>query len=336
MSENKEFLSKYALIMIAAIWITTFIVGILFYFLGYNDIFYVEDSAVLALFKAISFTGEAIFFILLLAIFYFVYDKQFAKNLASSLLLSIYINQFVKSICKDPRPLTNLNPEEKYLVTEPSYGFPSGHSQNAVAFWGYLAYKFKDKAKPSFLIPIILSAWIFLIAISRIIIGVHDVQDIVGGLLIGIILLIGFIYIQPKVSEKIKPLGLIIKIILTIVITVALFLIGTLLFPNAGLGVAIGAPFYGDEGGFAQAAGALLGLTLGYLLENEYVKYNPSTINNKQKIINLVIGIVILLVCYFAFDMIIQGNVIMRFIRYAVLAFIVTLIIPLIFTKINK
>ena len=336
MSKREDFLSRNALIMIVAIWIITFIVGLLLLLLGYNEEFYVDNSAVQTFFGIISFTGEAIFFIILLAIFYFVYDKKFAKDLASSLLLSIYINQLAKSIVQDPRPIKNIDLSKDYGLKEPSYGFPSGHSQNAVSVWGYMAYEFKDKAKPSYLIPTILSALIFLIAISRVILGVHDLQDIVGGLLIGMIFLVGFIYLQPKVSEKIKPLGLTVKIILTSVITVALFLIGTLMYPNAGLGLATGTPPYGDEGGFAQVGGALLGLTLGYLLEEEYINYEPSELSGKQKVINLIIGMVILLVCYFGLDLILQGTVLMRFIRYAVLSFMVAFVVPLIFTIINK
>ena len=336
MSERKEFLAKNALIMIAAIWIVTFIVGVILLLLDFNDKFYVDNSAVQGFFEVITFTGEAIFFIILIAIFYFVYDKKFAKDLASSLLLSVYVNEFVKDIFKDPRPYTNIDLTEEYGFVETGYGFPSGHTQNAVAVWGYMGYKFKDKAKPSYLIPTILSALIFLIAISRMILGVHDLQDVIGGLLIGIVFLLGFIYLQPKVSEKIVKFSLPIKMIMTVIVTILLFILGTLLFPEAGLGIVPGAAPYQDEGGFAQASGALLGLTLGYLLENEYVKYEPSELNTKTKLINLIIGIVILLVCYFGLDFVLAGNVVMRFIRYAVLSFIVALIVPLIFTKINK
>jgi membrane-associated phospholipid phosphatase len=340
MSEKRDFLSKNALIMITAIWITTFIIGLLMLVLGYNEEFYVDNSTVQVFFDIITFTGEPIFFIIIIAIFYFVYDKKFAKDLASSLLLSSYIFETAKEIVQDPRPITNADltdlENEFYPYVEPGYGFPSGHSQNAVAVWGYMAYEFKDKAKPSYLIPTILSVLMFLIAISRVIIGVHDLQDIIGGILIGIIFLTGFIYIQPKVSEKIEPLGLTIKIVLTIIITVALFLIGTIIFPKAGYGLAIGAQPYQDEGAFAQVGGALLGLTLGYLLEKEYVKYNPSDLNIKQKIINLAIGIVILLAIYIGLEFILKGNVIMRFVRYGILSFIVAFIVPLIFTKINK
>ncbi|MFW9899329.1 MAG: phosphatidic acid phosphatase, partial [Candidatus Thorarchaeota archaeon] len=75
---------------------------------------------------------------------------------------------------------------------------------------------------------------------------------------------------------------------------------------------------------------------VGYLLENEYVKYNPSELNKKQKIINLIIGIIILLVVYLGLDFIISGNVFLRFVRYAIISFILIFLVPIIFKKINR
>lgn len=334
MSEE-EILSKKALITIGIISVLVMIIGMILLGLGYNEAFYLNYTLIQAIFKAITYLGEAIVLILIIAIFYIAYDKKFAKNLAFSLLISAYINEFVKDIFQDPRPSTNADPEAEYGLVETSYGFPSGHTQTAVAVWGYLGYEFKNKPRP-LVIPILVSALIFLIAISRIIIGVHDLQDIIGGYAIGICLLFAFIYLEPIVAPKINKLNLIIKILLAIVISISLFAIGTLLFPTAGLGLIDNPPLYADEGGFAQVGGAMLGLSVGYLLENEYVKYNPSELNKKQKIINLIIGIIILLVVYLGLDLIISGNVFLRFVRYAIISFILIFLVPIIFKKINR
>ncbi len=338
MSENKEILSKNALIIIGITVISILIVGIVLLALGYNEAFYVESESLRTVFKLISFTGESIFFIVLIAIFYIAYDKKFAKNLALTLLFSAYLNEFLKEIFKDPRPTTNIDKAEDYGYVEPSYGFPSGHSQNAIAVWGYMGYEFKDKAKPSVLIPIIFSVLIFLIAISRIIIGVHDLQDIIGGLVIGIGFLLAFIYLEPRASEKFEPLSLAVKIILVIVVSVSLFVVGTVLFPTTGLGIVKNAPSYTDEGSFALVGGVILGLGVGYLLENEYIKYQPQDLELKQKVINLIIGLIILFVVYFAFEALkdVFNSVVYRYVRYALISFILTFVVPLVFKKINK
>jgi membrane-associated phospholipid phosphatase len=235
MSEE-EILSKKALITIGIISVLVMIIGMILLGLGYNEAFYLNYTLIQAIFKAITYLGEAIVLILIIAIFYIAYDKRFAKNLAFSLLISAYINEFVKDIFQDPRPSTNADPEAEYGLVETSYGFPSGHTQTAVAVWGYLGYEFRNKPRP-LVIPILVSVLIFLIAISRIIIGVHDLQDIIGGYAIGICFLFAFIYLEPIVAPKINKLNLMIKILLAIVISISLFAIGTLLFPTAGLGL---------------------------------------------------------------------------------------------------
>ncbi|MFX0186404.1 MAG: phosphatase PAP2 family protein [Candidatus Hodarchaeota archaeon] len=334
MSEE-EILSKKALITIGIISVLVMVIGMILLGLGYNEAFYLNYTLIQTIFKAITYLGEAIVLILIIAIFFFAYDKRFAKNLAFSLLFSAYINEFVKDIFQDPRPSTNADPEAEYGLVETSYGFPSGHTQTALAVWGYLGYEFKNKPKP-FVTPILVSLLIFLIAISRIIIGVHDLQDIIGGYAIGICLLVAFIYLEPIIAPKINKLNLIIKILLAVAISISLFAIGTLLFPTAGLGLVENPPLYPDEGSFAQVGGAMLGLSVGYLLENEYVKYNPSELNKKQKIINLIIGVIILLVVYLGLDLIISGNVFLRFVRYALISLILIFLVPIIFKKINR
>ncbi|MFX1392939.1 MAG: phosphatase PAP2 family protein [Promethearchaeota archaeon] len=334
MSEE-NILSRKALIMIGIISVVIVIIGIILIVLGYNEAFYLNYTLIQAFFKAITYLGEAIVLIIIIAIFYIMYDKKFAKSLAFGLLISAYIMEFMKETFQDPRPSTNVDPEAEYGFTEPSYGFPSGHTQNSVIVWGNIGYEFKDKPT-SFVVPIIISVLIFLIAISRMIIGVHDLQDVIGGFAIGMCLLIAFIYLEPIVAPKINKLNLLIKILIVIVISILLFVIGTLLFPAAGLGLVDNPPLYSDAGSFALVGGSMLGLSVGYLLENEYVKYNPSELNKKQKVINLIIGLIVILVAYLGLDLIISGNVILRFVRYATISFILTFFVPIIFKKINR
>ena len=123
----------------------------------------------------------------------------------------------IKDILKDPRPLTN------DIRLEKDYGFPSAHSQVSVAAYGYFAYRFKNtKFKNSSIIPILFSFIIFLVAISRVIIGVHDVQDVIGGLLIGIIFLLIVIYLEPIITDKVALLNIPTKILFSIIISITI------------------------------------------------------------------------------------------------------------------
>jgi len=337
MSEKKVFLSKRALLIIGITSLAILIIGIILYFTGFNEAFYGESSTVRAIFKVITYLGEPVTYIIIASIIYLAYSKSLAKRSVVILLFSQYLNQTLKGIFQDTRPPTNVGDE--YGFAEPKYGFPSGHTQNSFCFYEYLANEFKDeyKYKQVPIVPVILSGIIFLVAISRMIIGVHDLQDVVGGFLIGVGILLLYIYLEPFLSEQFNKLNLITKIILTVIVSLLLFLIGTLLFPNAGLGLVTSPPlFYRDAGAFAQVGGALLGFGLGYLLEQEYVKYDPSQLTNKKKLINIVIGIVILLVVFLPFEYLIKfDSVIYRFVRYAFATFILGYVVPLICTKIN-
>ena len=329
MSESEEILSKRALIVIGIISLSIFVIGMALLALGYNKAFYVENYIVQFIFIIVTDLGPSWLTLYLIAILYFIYDKRFAKNLYSLFLFSAHINSLIKDIFHDPRP-----PTERGL-SSPGYGFPSGHAQIALDYWGYIAYHFKDKLKHH-LIPVILSIIIFLVAISRIIIGVHDLQDIIGGLLIGIAILIAFLYLEPIFSEKINSFNVLTKIILAIVISILLYIIATLLFPEPQYGINV----------YALNGGALLGLFVGYILECEYIKYEPSELTNKQKVINLIIGIGILTVYnIFIIGLIwiamvnyffIGGIDIRLFVIAAISTFMITFLIPLLFTKINR
>jgi membrane-associated phospholipid phosphatase len=325
MTKSKEILSKRALIIIGIVSLITFFVGVILIFLGYNEAFYIENSLVQIIFGIITYSGNFFFLIVFIAIFSFSYDKRFANNFFFIYILSGYVNTLIKEIVQDPRPSTNISKSAQRGYASSGYGFPSGHAQVAVTNWGFTAYYFKDKLKP-YVIPVILSIFICLVAISRIIIGVHDLQDIIGGLLIGIGILILFLHLRPIITEKFNVLSLSIKIILAIIVPVLLFVLGTLFLPESGYSINI----------YAVLGGSLLGLSLGQVLEDEYIRYEPSELNLRQKIINLIIGLGILLFYLIFIYGLIIGTDFHEFLRNAIVSFIITLLMPLIFTKINR
>ncbi len=312
MSENNRILSYNALLIIefitVAIAFTCFALV-----LNYNEAFYVSDPLIYGVFSGITYLGDTLVYMLVLPIIYYAYDKKIGKRLAFCVLLSGYITESFKASFKDPRPPT---------TDEPSYGFPSGHSLSAAAYWGYIGYGLKDEVK-NYVVPIITSIIIFLVALSRVIIGIHDLQDIAGGLIMGIGFLLAFIHLEPTLTEKYNALNLTKRMSIAIIVPLLLFLIGTIVFLTEN---------------FALVGGFMLGASIGFVLEEERVKYEPSEVNNKAKIINLVLGIVILLVVYFlnSFLLDIVPNFIVEFILYAVLGFVISFVSPLIFTKIDK
>ena len=299
----------------------TFVVGLILYLAGlniwFNEIFY-DNTTVYLIFSLITELGSVRVFIFLIVIVWYAYDKKFARNLAFSLLGSYYVSETIKDICRDPRPYTNIRDSEP--VAE-GFGFPSGHSQNSIAAYGYIAYEAHVKKNKIFFW--IFTVLVYLIASSRVIIGVHDLQDVWGGLSFGFIWLILFIILEPKVSEKISSLSLIIKIILSVVIPIVLFVIAIYAFPVS-------------LGNYGLISGVLMGLALGYILETEKIKYDPRELSNKQRILNLVIGVVITLILYLGLSFAFPESQIMDLLQYLILSFVLVTLVPWIFTKINR
>lgn len=339
MSESNKNLSKKELITVSVIFVVVLVVGLILLGLGFNEAFYSSSSTIRSIFKAITYLGEPIVFIVMVAFFYLIYDKRFAKNLALSLLFTTYLNEFFKNIFMDPRPATNIDlgevsPENPAGLAWTSYGFPSGHTQNAIGTWGYIGYNFRKRLY----IVIILGIIIFLVAISRMIIGVHDLQDVIGGFSIGLVVLLLFMYLEPYGTKQFNALNLPIKLIVIVVASIVLFLLGIFLFPTSGTVLLPVPDAFNDSGQFSQVGGIFLGFGIAYVLENEYVKYEPSKLDLKWKIINLAIGMVILFVVYFGLEAIkgVFDSVFYRFARYAIIGFILGYVVPLLFVKLNK
>lgn len=131
--------------------------------------------------------------------------QHYGLPMTASALLSVSLYQVLKFIFQRPRPDVALQ-----LIDESGFSFPSGHTLASLVFWGmaillirtYAAvpyspyeeeYDFPHFTKKSVvnLITIILAVYIFLIAFSRIYVGVHYPTDIIAGWCLGICLLTG-------------------------------------------------------------------------------------------------------------------------------------------------
>ena len=93
-----------------------------------------------------------------------------------------------------------------------SYSFPSGHSLIATTYYGFLIYLLRrSKCKEEYKVigTTFLTTLIVLICLSRLILNVHYVTDVVGGVIFGLIILLVLIYFFEKTfkpKEKEKPL----------------------------------------------------------------------------------------------------------------------------------
>jgi membrane-associated phospholipid phosphatase len=172
--------------------------------------------------------GNQAFYLLLLAILYWCINSQVGLRLGLLLMISGGINYLFKISLVSPRPYW-YDARVLALSTEPTFGVPSGHAQQAVILWGMLA----ASARKSW-------AWwaaasmILLVSISRLYLGVHFPHDILLGWLIGIVLLIGFVSIEARIAGWFSNQKLWRQIVLAFIISIGL--IGAALGVRLSLG----------------------------------------------------------------------------------------------------
>lgn len=136
-----------------------------------------SDAATLV-FNVFTFAGYTPFFLVLLPLGYWLWDKALFTRLALLIGLVGLSNTFLKELFMDPRPALALAIDGR---VGDSFGFPSGHAQIAVAMWFYLAMAVNRTW--AWVAAAIIAAGV---CFSRIYLGVHDVEDVLGGALLGL------------------------------------------------------------------------------------------------------------------------------------------------------
>jgi membrane-associated phospholipid phosphatase len=202
-------------------------------------------------FKALTFLGNEIFFLISLPCVYWCLCKRTGARLSLLFLISAYINMVAKLMADMPRPFEYSDAVQQ-MVAASGGGFPSGHTQGAVVFWGYLACKFKNTLFRSIAGFLILG-----IPLSRVYLGVHFPIDIAGGYLLGSILLYAFIMSEKYFADLRQKIGF------------------AGMLAAAGCLPAIGAILVFEDKTAVSAMAALAGMGTGFLLEYRYLGFAP-------------------------------------------------------------
>lgn len=79
-------------------------------------------------------------------------------------------------------------PVYESLVTSDGFGFPSGHALKSTAVYGGAALVFTEVNDRKYLVS---AAIVVVVALSRIVLGVHYLVDVLAGILIGLVFLVG-------------------------------------------------------------------------------------------------------------------------------------------------
>lgn len=140
--------------------------------------------------KLVTQTGNAGAILLVLALagwFYWKQRKIDAISILGTFGGAVGINALLKLVFARPRP--HLFPP---LVVETDFSFPSGHVTAAVALYGFLAFLLWQNRH--YIRAALSAGWIFVIAISRIYLGVHYPSDTLAAMAFSSLWLIGVLY----------------------------------------------------------------------------------------------------------------------------------------------
>jgi membrane-associated phospholipid phosphatase len=193
-------------------------------------------------FKAFTFMGDQPFFMLLLPLVYWCVNRRIGARLTILFLFSAYLNTVAKVLAAQPRPY-QYDPRVLPLHKASGGGFPSGHTQNAVVVWGYLASHFRRRGPWT-----LAGCLMLLIPLSRLYLGVHFPIDLLGGYLLGAALLLLYLRLEPVVEAWLKKKGLAWQLGAGFLVPILM----VLLVPNNGkYGVITGATLMGMGVGFA-------------------------------------------------------------------------------------
>ena len=289
-------------------------------------------------FLTITIFGEIWLPTLVCAIVYWCIDYKSGIYLLSLEGFNRFFAHFLKMIACVYRPWvldSRIHPSELAVPFAKGYSFPSGHSSMSSSVFGGVAYLLRKNK----LLCISLICLVLLIGFSRLWLGVHTPQDVICGLLIGFVLVFA---LNPviKWAEKDSKRYMILLAIVDILVISALiytyffasyrmdYVSGTLLVDPQKLRYVTIVEF-----------GYALGLINGCYLCRSFCPFDPKDVSVKQRIIRGIIGsIILILLLKFVFGYIMMN--IIR-VRYALsitflMGIIITLIYPVIFTKLIK
>jgi membrane-associated phospholipid phosphatase len=287
----------------------------------------------------VSALGTEEFFLITLPAVYWCINKRLGRQLGYFFLASALINNILKNLLRLPRPFW-LAPGIQRAEAE-GFGVPSGHVQNVTTVVLILA-------------AYVRRSWfwflglfyIFLMALSRLYLGVHALQDIAVGFAVGLLIFGAFVIWQEFLYDRYSKqiLGRRLLLLVLIPTFLAAVYIGLFLLigpPDTDVAWAEYVPaaeLNGYEDIVSSLAG-LFGFGIGILLESSRIRFLV-TGPVWQRVARYVLGMGVALGIWAGLRAVFPADPLwlalpLRFLRYLLLLFWVTYFAPWVFVRVR-
>jgi len=230
--------------------------------------------------------GEETAFLVIALVLFWCVDKYVGYYTLSVGFVGTIANQFLKLLFRIPRPWVldgNFTILEQAREAATGYSFPSGHTQSAVGTFGSIAYATKEKWLRNLCIAIA-----FLVAFSRMYLGVHTPLDVV----VSVAIAAGLIFaLKPVVlNHNHKHMSILLAVMLLLSVG---FLCFVLMYPF---------PADIDPHNFQSGRknaftllGAFLGLIVVYIVDEKWLNFSTKAVWWAQ-ILKTFVGLCLVLV----------------------------------------
>lgn len=170
---------------------------------------YPEEYLDIAIF--ITDLGDVTAVMVLLSLLYWLVDREKSALIVSYAVIGISVILLLKAGFAMPRP-------EVEIVARgyDEYGFPSGHAFSAVIVYGGLLWVFEHHRNPPIAAGVI--GLIVAISLSRIVLGVHYLADIIAGAALGVGFLLAMEFVADRNPQRAFAVGAILPLP-TIIVT---------------------------------------------------------------------------------------------------------------------
>lgn len=261
--------------------------------------------------------GSEFFYIGILLIGYWTYNKRESIVATYVLLISVVSNYWLKYFIAHDRP-----PASYWAVgaDTPNYSTPSGHAQNSATLFGWFSLRIR---KWWMLVIGVVSTT--LIGLSRVYLGVHYLDDVLLGWSIGILTAILFFYFEKPAREYLSRFK-------SEYLLMVLFIIG---LGMTLIAASLPAP---PDDNFGALGGLTMGLAVGFIMEARFVDFTVEAPNGQKwrLVLRVVIGMVFVLGIMLGLESLLPTEqIFLRAIRYFLVAFAGIFVWPWIFKKAN-